>query len=348
MRDLSSCARTTTLAGLLLAILAGPARAACSDQAPEVSNDLSLECLVQPRMDAPDPNLREQSKYRTLLSELSAVMGMPMLEPADTVGFTGFHFSFDTTVTSINKGADYWSGTPDPNTGLRGGAGVRRVTGDLLPVLSVTLRKGVWLPLPPLPSVELGFGASNLVNSGLYGLNGYLKLAIHEGYHDVFVPSLAVRASVTRIAGSSEIDMTLINLDGVLSKAFGVGGTVTLEPYLGGGVLFSIVRGQVIDTQADLDLYRGQPPPAPPLDDVGRARALARKISFPTQDDILRWRLFAGLHVHYSILALTGYFAYIGPGADGNFNLDALRVGAKPKDVAAAQYQFAFSLGLRF
>jgi hypothetical protein len=351
----------------------GSAHAACADQTPEISNDLSLECLIGPRpaKTSSDPTLREQSLYRSLISELSAVMALPVMDPADTTGYSGFHFSFDVVGTTIrdpgnNAVGNYWSGYAQPD-GTHSQAGVRHVSGSILPVATLMLRKGIWLPLPPLPSVEIGLGASNLLQSNIYALNGYLKFAIHEGYHDVPVPSFAVRASVSRIAGAPQVDLTIITVEGTISKAFGVGGTFTLEPYIGGGALFSIARSQVIDTAPTIDLYRG------PANSTGFSTtdALAQKIVFPTQDNIIRWRLFGGINLHVSIFSITGYFSYFGVGADNGFDLTTLpqasalgptpagsaaacrtvtATGATicPKDLAGDQYQFGGSIGLRF
>lgn len=316
---------------------AGAARADCDTTGVDPSNNLSLECLVNRTQGKNHPTINEQASYRTLVSELSGVLALPMLEPADTVGFNGFHFSFDTSFTSISKDAPYWSGK---------NAGVRNVTSSMLPVLSLMMRKGVWMPVPPLPSVELGFGASNLVNSDLFAINGYLKLALHEGYHDIWVPSVAARASVTRLAGSAELDLTMINVDGVISKAFGIGGTFTMEPYVGGGVFWSIARSQVIDTNPSLDLYRGPVGSAAPFDDQARKDALNDKIVFPTQDDIMRWRVFAGLHFHYSIVALTAGFTFIGAGKDAG--TDLTQPLSDYRDAAQGQYQINISGGLRF
>lgn len=339
--------------------------AACADQTPDVANDLALECLIAPRRmgESQDPNLREQSMYRSLLSELSAVMAVPVLEPADTTGYSGFHFSFDVTATSVSINNAYWSGYKQAD-GTKALAGVKHVSGQFLPVASIMLRKGVWfIPLGPfLFSQELGFGASNLLQSGIYGLNGYVKLAFHEGYHDVWVPSIAARASVSRISGAPQVDLTVINADGVISKAFGAGGTLTFEPYLGAGAMFSIARSQVIDTAPTVDLYRNFNTPG----------NLAQKVTFPTQDNIIRWRIFAGLNFHYAILSITGYFSYWGAGADNSFDLsqlpDAANTGPTPsgaavacrtdrskgdatvcpKDLSYSQFTVGTSIGLRF
>lgn len=338
------------VAGALLLSLFGAsssAEAFCSNRSQAVSNDLTVQCLVVPRTFRPgaDPplSMREQSMYRSLLSEMSVVMAVPVMEPADTTGFSGFHFSFDVQATSVSINNAYISGYRQAD-GSNAMAGVKNVSGQFLPVASLMLRKGVWfLPLPLFPSLEFGFGASNLLQSGIFGLNGYLKFALHEGYHDIPIPSIAVRASVSRLAGTEGVDLTIITAEGLISKAFGAKGTGTFEPFVGGGVLFSIARGQVIDLLPTADLYRG---PAT-FDPMGSsATGLNTKIVFPTQDDIFRWRVFAGLNVHYSIVSVTGYFAYWGAGADNSFDINTPI--DRPKDLAYSQFTVGGSIGLRF
>jgi hypothetical protein len=362
--------------GLGILGTSGTAHAGCSDQTLDVSNDLALECLIAPRNPndpdpnnrRTDPNLREQSMYRSLLSELGAVMAVPAMEPADTTGFSGFHFSFDVNATSISINNAYWSGYKQPN-GTNALAGARHVSGQYLPVASIMLRKGVWfLPLPFFPSLEVGFGASNLVQSSIFGLNGYLKFALHEGYHDIPIPSIAARATVTRIAGAPQIDMTVITVEGIMSKAFGAKGTMTFEPYLGGGAAWNIVRSQVIDVAPTFDLYRGDPSFNTP---AGLPNALSQKITFPTQPDIFRWRVFAGLNLHYAIVSITGYFSYWGAGEDNGYDINTLPTGSDlggtpggaaaacrtdnrtmskicPKDLSYSQFSIGGSIGLRF
>lgn len=356
--------------GLGLFGYSSAAHAGCADQTLEVSNDLALECLVAPRSptEKSDPTLREQSMYRSLLSELGAVMAVPVMEPADSTGWSGFHFSFDVNATSISSKNAYWSGYQQAN-GTHALAGVRHVSGDWLPVASIMLRKGVWfLPLPFFPSLEVGIGASNMLQSSIFGLNGYLKFVLHEGYHDIPIPSIAARATVTRLAGAPQIDMTLITVEGIMSKAFGAKGTMTFEPYIGGGGMFNIVRSQVIDTAPTLDLYRGDPSFNTP---AGLPNALGQKITFPTQDNIFRWRVFAGLNLHYAILSITGYFSYWGTGADNAYDINTLPTGSQlgatpagaanacrkdnrdgsticPKDLSYSQFTVGGSIGLRF
>ena len=140
-----------------------------------------------------------------------------------------------------------------------------------------------------LPSVEIGLGASNLLQSSIYALNGLLKFAIHEGYHDIPVPSFRrPRLGVApgrRAAGRP----TIITVEGVISKAFGVGGTFTLEPYVGAGA--------VLDRPQPGHRYRADRGPLPRPGQQHRLstqQALAQKIVFPTQDNIIRWRASLG------------------------------------------------------
>lgn len=365
MRNLYRSSKAATTGALALGLLCqgSEALAACANRTQEVSNDLALECLIGPRKakEPSDPTFREQTMYRTLISELSAVMALPVLEPADSVGFSGFHFSFDVTGTTIKSDRPYWGGYAQAD-GTKSQAGVRNVSGNILGLATLMVRKGIWPFVIPI-GAELGLGASNLLQSNIYALQGYFKLAFHEGYHDIPVPSIAARASVSRIAGAPQLDLTMINVDGQMSKAFGIGGTWTLEPYIGGGAMFSIARSQVIDTAPTIDLYRLSP-------GVTMVDALNQKVVYPTQDNIFRYRLFAGINAHYAIISITGYFSYWGVGADNGFDLStipdaavlrpasgaaaACRINGNtmekicPKDLAADQFTFGGSLGLRF
>jgi hypothetical protein len=134
----------------------------------------------------------------------------------------------------------------------------------------------------------------------MYAVQGYAKLALHEGFHDWPLPSFAVRAAVSHLLGAPEVNLTTLALDGTVSKSFGAGGTVTVDPYLGAGALLSFVRGEVIDTTPNHDAFHD----GPNSDDVNS------NTTFPDPDTIVRWRLYAGFRLVYAFFALTGEFAY--------------------------------------
>ena len=65
----------------------------------------------------------------------------------------------------------------------------------------------------PVPSFEVGAGAVHLVDSHIWTGQLYAKLALHEGYHDLPLPSLAVRGAVSRMMNQRELDLTVASLD---------------------------------------------------------------------------------------------------------------------------------------
>jgi hypothetical protein len=263
--------------------------AAMTARARADKNDLTLERIIgMPAMpgqlnDPTDPT--RQTMYKSLMSELSLVMAPHALVPADTLGYSGFQIGFETSFTQISNSADFWQ------------KGVEHVSGSFLPTITVMARKGIWLPLP---GFEIGAGATKLIDSNMYALQGYAKLALHEGFHDWPLPSFAVRAAVSHLLGASEVNLTTLVLDGTISKSFGAAGTVTVDPYLGAGALLSFVRGEVIDTTPNHDAFHD----GPNSDDVNS------NTTFPDPDTIVRWRLYAGFRLVYAFFALTGEFAY--------------------------------------
>jgi hypothetical protein len=270
------------IAGLVLVALFAPGLARADE------NDLTLERITgMPASPGAfnDPNDPvRQSMYKSLMSELALVMAPRMLTPADTLGYSGFQLALETSFTQISSGADFWQ------------KGVEHVSGNFLSTITVMARKGIWLPLP---GFEIGAGATKLFNSNMYSVLGYAKLAIHEGFHDWPIPSLAFRASVSHLLGASEVDLTTVAMDAAVSKSFGIAGTVTLDPFVGAGPLLSFVRGQVIDETPNIDAN------AP-----GNARDVNANTTFPDPDTIVRWRIYGGFRLLYAFLAFTGEFAY--------------------------------------
>lgn len=252
-------------------------------------NDLTLERLIGPPS-APgafnDPNsIAVQTQLRSLMSELSTVMAPKFLSPSDSLGWSGFHLSFDSSFTSISNKADFWQ------------KGVRDVSSGFLPTLTLMARKGIWAPVP---AFEIGAGATYLVDSNIWALVAYAKFAIHEGFHGKPIPSIALRAAVSRLVGTTQVDMTTISSDLSLSKSFGLGGSVKLDPYLGANLLVTIVRSGVIDTTPSVDAFQ----------QGGQSLDLNANTTFPDPDTILRWRLFTGLRLVYSVLAISAEFSW--------------------------------------
>lgn len=259
-----------TAVGIVLCAL--PGRTALAGD-----NDIVLSRLGDM---AGDGVVGNAADFRALTSELGVVLAPRLLSPADTLGFGGFQFTADVGFTSIDASGSHWrarAGSSQPTgTGPHGGS--------IMPTVGVFARKGMWFPVP---SFEIGGGMVQLLGSRMVTGQVYAKLALHEGYHDLPLPSLAVRGSASRMMGESDLDLTVASVDVSAGKKIGVGGTFNLTPYGGYNLLIIIPRSELIDKTPHI------------ADDA------AMSFVFRDQDDILRHRIFAGTRLRYSIFALT-------------------------------------------
>jgi hypothetical protein len=322
------------VASLALAIGARPAAAG--------DNDLVVARLSR-ILDNGGGTLRtvgQNLEFRSLASELGVVLAPRLMTPSDTLGFGGFQFTADVGYTQITRAASWWralEGSPDPT-----GAGGMNHGPSFLPTVGFFARKGIWLPLP---SFEIGAGAVHVLDSHLWTGQLYAKFGLHEGFHDLPIPSVAVRGSVSRLLGEADIDLTVIGVDISVSKRFGIGGTWHASPYLGWNFLIIIPRSEVLD-------------PTPTVDPLmpGNGADGDLNFVFEDQDDIIRNRLFAGVKLQYYVFALTieaqmtlkgssvddraGTTERCEPGSDTE--------ACDAKDAAGRQNAFMFSAGLDF
>ncbi len=219
-------------AGALAIVLAGVVVPGVAHANPY---DISLAGLGRPDL---DPTGAPQDRLRHLSAELSFAMAPRPMQPAETLGISGFEFSIANTLSSISDKADYWQGQPGSPV-MEGADHGHQVPGALW-VPSAHLRKG--LPF----STEVGIQASYLAQSNLVMLGGEFKIAIHESFYR-WLPSLSARIAVGRLLGSSELDLFTAEGDALASLPFGIGGMVQVTPYLGYGQLATQVNSYVID-----------------------------------------------------------------------------------------------------
>jgi hypothetical protein len=241
-----------------------------------------------------------ESRYRSLMSELGVVLAPRLLVPAQTLGSAGFQISAELGTTSISSDQPFWNGVvgvqPESPGSVR--------PGGWLTTVGVFARKGLWVPLP---AVELGAGVMHLLDSQLLSWQGYAKLALHEGYSDWPLPSLAVRGSGAYVTGSEQVRMKVAGLDVILSKGIGVLKTFRLEPFGGWSFLFIHARSGLIDATPSCDAYLvrtaavGQT-----LGDYcaeaqrGSGNDALANFAFPDQDTITRHRFFGGAKLKFA------------------------------------------------
>ena len=330
---LAALAALTALGGSLCA-----PRPAAADQ-----NDLVMSRLATRITDSTGRVLAvvgQNLEFRALASQLGVVLAPHLLSPADTLGFAGFQFDADVSQTSIDSIQPYWrvlAGTRDPGgmNHIAHGAGVLRTVG-------MFARKGLWLPAP---SFELGAGAVHLVGSTIWAAQLYGKLAVHEGFHDLPIPSIAVRGGVSRMMNQRELDLTIGSFDVTVSRHLGIGGTWRLDPFAGYDLLIIVPRSQVIDATPDVD------PLAP-----GNQTDVANNFVFRDQASILRQRFLLGAKLQYAVLQLTleAQFALAGssvdnrPGTTATCQPGSITTSCDARDTAASQTTISLSAGFDF
>ncbi len=306
--------------------LVGIASTAAAD-----SNDLVLSRLGTRITDA-NGNVTsvigQNLEFRSLASQLGVVLAPSVLTPADSIGFSGFELTVDYARTSIDAGADYWRA-------LEGRAPA------MMNTVGFFVRKGMWFPVP---SFEVGGGAVHLVDSHTWTGQFYAKVALHEGYHDLPIPSLAVRGAVSRMMNQRELDLTVASVDLEISKHVGVGGTWRFDPFAGWNMLMIIPHSQVIDPTPNID----------PLTPGNDADGLLNFV-FKDQDTIYRQRLFVGAKLQYYVFQLTieGQLALAGTSIDdaGSGVMCtpmSTTTACDAKDTAKAQRTFSMSAGFDF
>ena len=210
------------------------------------------------------------------------------------------------------------------------------------------MRKGMWFPLP---AFEFGAGALNLIGSRMYALQGYAKFALQEGFHGWWLPSFAVRGSVSQLLGTEQVDLNVWGLDVLISKAFGLAGTSRIEPFVGWNVLWIDAQSGVIDATPGCDAFAARqgtaaaenPNTTCSPSQSGTWNDTLANFTFPQQSVITRYRWSGGFKLKMSVLFLVGEYDFIQAGKSRDSKGDAA-----VRDGSGSQQSFSFSAGFDF
>ena len=284
--------------------------------------------------------------WRSLMSEMGAILAPQFLSPAETVGWNGFVLDFKYGFTSLSHSEDFWKygvhGSPNP----------------VASTVSLEARKGIWMPLP---SFELGGGFTHLVDSHMFTVNLFAKFALHEGYHHWITPALAVRGYFQRLLGANQINMTILSADVSASKSFGIAGSFNMTPYLGYNVFWVIARSDVMDYTPGIDALQESSAAdgsySVPLGPGAYCNSSASEdcgsyYVFMDQKAILRHRLFFGLRFHFTLntklrfMLSTEYATTIRGVTDDSYQSGTTTFSLK--DDANMQHTWSFSLGIDY
>jgi hypothetical protein len=274
------------------------------------------------------PDAQGRADFRSLMSELGVVLAPRIPSVAETGGIKGFQLSLDLGLTEISNNQRYWNGVEgvsatNPNGGPR--------PDPMLTTIGAFVRKGIWLPVP---TMELGFGAVHLLDSHLTSWQGYMKVAIHEGFHDWALPSFALRLAVAYLTGTDQVTMTTTSLDLLVSKGFALLKTAQIEPFAGWGWISIFAHSGLIN--ATPSCGANQPVGSNPGD------SSCANFSFPDQDAITRFRLFVGFRLKFSVVFFAAQYDV--------FFADSSRYAGSDsaKDQSATQNALSLSAGLGF
>lgn len=259
--------------------------------------------------------------FRSLSSELGVLMAPQPMDPADSLGLSGFALSADLSINTIADGEDYWDSTSD-------GAD------PVAPTLQVMGRKGLW------PGFEVGGGATHLFDSRMWAMSGYGKFAFHEGFHHLPIPSISVRASFSRLLGAKDFNMTTAAPAVTVSHVFGLGKTFSVTPFIGYEALLIISRSTVLDATPNCDEFNDTYNEAACASLDG---AVPNEFVFGNSGAIVRHRPFIGARMIFSVIRL-GFEAMFVPAGSSTGTVDGVTVA----DGSSFQQQYTFSLGLDF
>ncbi len=223
----------------------------------------------------------DAAKWERFTTELAYVLAPRLVGPAETLGYGGFQVAahWGGTVVSAEDGT--WDIT---EAALRNGG----EASGLLQTLSLDVRKG--LPF----SFELGASFTWLAESNLFSPGLDLRWTIMEGY--AMAPEFGVRAGVSHMVGSRDLNLTTVGLDAIVSKGFGLGGVVHLAPYLSWSVMLVAASSRVIDPTPTVE------------DDFG--------------DNFVFPELTAGDNIHHRLtLGVRALFYVLNLGVQGDFEM---------------------------
>ncbi len=265
--------------------------------------------------------VQDDAGFRSLSSELGTLMAPRPVDPADSLGLSGFAISADVGINTIAGGRDYWQRT------TRGGAA------NVVPTLQVMGRKGLW------PGLEVGAGATHLFDSRMWAISGYGKISLHESFRKLWIPAIALRVQGSRVLGAKDINMTTVAPSVSASYQFGLGKTFSLAPYVGYEALFIVSRSTVLDASPNCDEFPDGYNQACP----NGGQADDNEFVFQNAGAIIRHRPYFGARMQFAVIRLVFEAMYAAAG-NRQGDLDGVTVS----DNSKTQQQYTFSVGLDF
>ena len=223
--------------------------------------------------------------YERFLAEYFFALSPKLMAPADTLGYSGFYMGLEATTVGIPD----WDAPSVQEDPWYYGTGPDNDKPKTMFVPAIHVRKGLpW-------SFEIGSSINYLAESEVVGIAGEVKWSLFEGYLHGFrgaLPNLAARGSVVRIIGTTDLDVTIVGVDGSISRPFAIGGQITLTPYGGYQYIWTCIRTEPI-TYRDVN------------DDFHPMDGQFWDTTMLSGPNLGRQKVFLGLRLKYELLAIV-------------------------------------------
>jgi len=168
----------------------------------------------------------ENKAYTQLMREVSLAMGPKMAGPAASLGSLGIEAAYELSLVDTNANLDYWQKAADnPQASVQAG--------------TLRVRKG--LPY----GLQIGSVLTHLFDSNMWAIGAELNMSFIDGF--VNIPDVAARVTANTVLGNADLGMLIVGTDFIISKAFGIGGIVSLQPWAGYSMTFTHVNTHQID-----------------------------------------------------------------------------------------------------
>ncbi len=158
------------------------------------SKDINLNDLVI------QAGVQAQNQFRLLSEDLGSALSYKAVAPAEPLGLTGFDIGLELSATKMSN-ATQWKNA------VSGGKAI-----ETLPVPKLHVHKG--LPF----DIDVGVMYTSIPTTNIKLVGGELRYAFIAG--DVVLPAVAVRGTLTKLSGVSNLAFGTKGLELAVSKGF--------------------------------------------------------------------------------------------------------------------------------
>jgi hypothetical protein len=299
----------------------------------------------------------DNQAFKRLMSQYAFAFAPTAMHSARTTGFGGFHLSIEANYTTISSDADYWKkGTQGTRDAITNEASTLNTSPpSLLQLYSLKFRKGFGFGLEVTGSV--GFMPQTSIVSG----GADVRLSLLEGFRK------GIGGVLPDVAAGAQFQLTVLGVDGQISKPFAIADSSQLTPWVGYQYLVAYADSGLIDLTPGTDAigycnYAGNavPPNAKQVPDSNNnltdvydgSPVCAGGQPYDFNNNVVfdpvrlqRHRLLAGLNYRYEMVMIGAQFIMdLVPPSDAQSDAE----DKKDLEGEDSQYSFVFELGGMF